>query len=261
MMDSLLTTAVRPTASTPASPPPATPAAAPIGVFFVDDHKCIVWGLERLVAGEQPRMRVAGKAHNRRDALEGIRLAAPDVVLLDLDLGGHSSLDFLPELLASSKARVIVLTGNHDPEVLARAVSLGARGVVQKDEPAEVLIKAIARVHEGELWLERATMTRMFDLLQDANDAPAAPAAAAATVDPLTPRERQIIAAVVEHRGANSKAVAAGLFISDHTLRNHLTTIYRKLDVRNRLELVMYALENGLAKADAASGARAPLAH
>lgn len=261
MMDGLLTTAVRPTASAPAAAPamaPATPAGAPIGVFFVDDHKCIVWGLERLVAGEQPRMRVAGKAHNRRDALEGIRLAAPDVVLLDLDLGGHSSLDFLPELLGISHAKVIVLTGNHDTEVLARAVSLGARGVVQKDEPAEVLIKAIARVHEGELWLERATMTRMFDLLQGAGDTPAA---AAATVDPLTPRERQIIAAVVERRGANSKAVAAGLFISDHTLRNHLTTIYRKLDVRNRLELVMYALENGLAKADAASGARAPLAH
>lgn len=258
MMGSHSTTAVRPTAPTAAAPAmaPATSDAAPIGVFFVDDHKCIVWGLERLVTGEQPRMRVAGKAHNRRDALEGVRLAAPDVVLLDLDLGGHSGLDFLPELLATSKARVIVLTGNHDPEVLARAVSLGARGVVQKDEPADVLIKAIGRVHEGELWLERAIMTRMFDRLQDANDAPAA-----AAIDPLTPRERQIIAAVVERRGANSKAVAAGLFISDHTLRNHLTTIYRKLDVRNRLELVMYALENGLAKADAASGARAPLAH
>lgn len=256
MMGGLLTTAApRPTAGTAATPAvPTAPGTAPIGVFFVDDHKCIVWGLERLVAGEQPRMRVAGKAHNRRDALEGIRLAAPDVVLLDLDLGGHSSLDFLPELLATGKTRVIVLTGNHDTEVLARAVSLGARGVVQKDEPAEVLIKAIGRVHEGELWLERATMTRMFDLLQGANDAPAA-----VIVDPLTPRERQIIAAVVERRGANSKAVAAGLFISDHTLRNHLTTIYRKLDVRNRLELVMYALEHGLAKPDAAASGVRPL--
>ena len=232
--------------------------AAPIGVYLVDDHKCMVWGLERLVAGEQPRMRVAGKAHNRRDALEGIRLAAPDVVLLDLDLGGHSSLDFLPELLELTTARIIVLTGNRDTEVLARAVTLGARGVVLKDEPADVLVKAIDCVHRGELWLERATMTRMLDLLKLPRDGAALPTADG---DALTPKERQIVSAIVERRGANSKAVAAGLFISDHTLRNHLTTIYRKLDVRNRLELVMYALENGLAKADAASGTRAPLAH
>jgi len=221
------------------------PGARPIGVYFVDDHKCMVWGLERLVAGEQPRMRVAGKAHNRRDALEGIRLTAPDVVLLDLDLGGHSSLDFLPELLEQTAARVIVLTGNRDADVLARAVTLGARGVVLKDEPADVLIKAIDHVHHGELWLERATMTRMLDMLQRAKDGAAAPPT---DIDALTPKERQIVAAVVERRGANSKAVAADLFISDHTLRNHLTTIYRKLDVRNRLELVMYALEHGLGK-------------
>lgn len=229
--------------------------AAPIGVYLVDDHKCLVWGLERLVAGEQPRMRVAGKAHNRRDALEGVRLAAPDVVLLDLDLGGHSSLDFLPELIGLTTARIIVLTGNRDTEVLAHAVALGARGVVLKDEPADILVKAIDCVHRGELWLERATMTRMLDRLKPRDGASPAEGEA------LTPKERRIVAAVVERRGANSKAIAAGLFISDHTLRNHLTTIYRKLDVRNRVELVMYAMENGLAKADAASGARAPLAH
>lgn len=226
-----------------------------IGVFLVDDHKCMVWGLERLIAGEQPRMRVAGKAHNGRDALAGVRLAQPDIVLLDLDLGGDSGLDLLPELLDVTAAGVIVLTGSRDAETLTRAATLGARGIVAKDEPAEVLVRAIDRVHEGELWLERAAMTRMLDRMkgQQGN--------AAAEVDALTAKERQIVAAIVERRGANSKDVAAGLFISDHTLRNHLTTIYRKLDVRNRLELVMYALEHGLAKADAASGARAPLAH
>jgi DNA-binding NarL/FixJ family response regulator len=232
--------------------PTGVRAAAPIGVYFVDDHKCVVWGLERLVAGEQPRMRVAGKAHNRRDALEGIRVTTPDVVLLDLDLGGHSSLDFLPELLELSAARIIVLTGNHDTEVLSQAVTLGARGIVLKDEPADMLIKAIDHVHHGELWLERATMARMLDMLHVPKGAAAPPADA----DALTLKERQIVAAIVERRGANSKAVAADLFISDHTLRNHLTTIYRKLDVRNRLELVMYALEHGLGKDRAVPAAK-----
>jgi len=225
-----------------------------IDVFLVDDHKCIVWGLERLIAGEQPRMRVAGKAHNRRDAVAGARAARPDVILLDLDLGGDSGLDILPEL-ADGDAAVIVLTGSRDGDALARAVSLGARGIVGKNEPADVVLRAIDRVHHGELWLERSTMTRMLDTLKsgrrDAN----------AALDALTPKERRIVIAVVEHRGANSRDIAARLFISDHTLRNHLTTIYRKLDVRNRVELVMHAIEHGMTKPGGASGAGAPLAH
>lgn len=226
-----------------------TPTADTIDVFLVDDHKCVVWGLERLIAGEQPRMRVAGKAHNRRDALAGARAARPDVILLDLDLGVDNGLDLLPEL-AAGKAAVIVLTGSRDGNALARAVSLGARGIVAKNEPADILLRAIDRVHHGELWLERATMTRMLDTLKHGRDADAG-------LDALTPKERRIVAAVVEHRGANSREIAARLFISDHTLRNHLTTIYRKLDVRNRVELVMHAIERGLAKPGAASPVRA----
>lgn len=216
-----------------------------IDVFLVDDHKCVVWGLERLIAGERPRMRVAGKAHNRIDALAGVRAAKPHVILLDLDLGGDNGLDLMPELTARSDAAVIVLTGSRDGNALARAVSLGARGIVAKNEPADILLRAIDRVHHGELWLERATMTRMLDTLKhgrrDADE----------QLDSLTPKERRIVAAVVEHRGANSRDIAARLFISDHTLRNHLTTIYRKLDVRNRVELVMHAIERGFGKAEA----------
>lgn len=229
---------------------PRAPTADTIDVFLVDDHKCVVWGLERLIAGEQPRMRVAGKAHNRRDALAGARAARPDVILLDLDLGADNGLDLLPDLAASGKAAVIVLTGSRDGNALARAVSLGARGIVAKNEPADILLRAIDRVHHGELWLERATMTRMLDTLKHGRDADAG-------LDALTPKERRIVAAVVEHRGANSREIAARLFISDHTLRNHLTTIYRKLDVRNRVELVMHAIERGLAKPDAAPPVRA----
>lgn len=214
-----------------------------IDVFLVDDHKCVVWGLERLIAGEQPRMRVAGKAHNRRDALSGARAARPDVILLDLDLGADNGLDLLPDLATLADTAVIVLTGSRDGNALARAVSLGARGIVAKNEPADILLRAIDRVHHGELWLERATMTRMLDTLKHGRRD------AEADLDALTPKERRIVAAVVEHRGANSREIAARLFISDHTLRNHLTTIYRKLDVRNRVELVMHAVERGFGRA------------
>ncbi|HEX8962620.1 MAG TPA: response regulator transcription factor [Rhodocyclaceae bacterium] len=222
---------------------PMQPAAAdPIGVFLVDDHRCMLWGLEKLVAGEQPRMRVAGKAGSREEALAGIAAAQPDVVLLDLDLGGCSSLEFLPQLLESSAAQVLVLTGTRDSDSLDRAIALGARGIVSKEEAADVLVSAIEGVHRGELWLDRAAMARVLGAMTRPRRAEPQ-----RCVEPLTPKERQIVAAIVAQRGAKGDVIAAQLHMSGHTLRNHLTTIYRKLDVKNRLELVMFALENGLA--------------
>jgi DNA-binding NarL/FixJ family response regulator len=220
----------------------ATSGEQTIGVFLVDDHKCMLWGLEKLVAGE-PRMRVAGKASTRTEALAGIRAAAPNVVLLDIDLNGSSSLEFLPELMEQSEAQVLILTGARDRALLEKAVALGASGIVLKDEPADVLIRAIERVHEGEMWLGRTTMARVLVALTQGGR----PGADKPRMEPLTPKERQIVAAIVKKRGAKSEVIASDLHMSGHTLRNHLTTIYRKLDVRNRLELVMFALENGLA--------------
>lgn len=226
-----------------------TTGEASIGVFLVDDHQCVLWGLERVVGGEQPRMRVVGKASNRQSAIEGITAAKPDVVLLDLDLGGVSSLDFLPELLERSEAQILILSGVRDAVLLERAVSLGARGIVRKDETADVLIAAIENVYRGDLWLDRATVARVLGSMTR----PARPDPKAKIVEPLTPKERQIVAAIVAQRGTKGDVIAADLHMSGHTLRNHLTTIYRKLDVRNRLELVMVALENGLAPAQAAA--------
>jgi len=214
-----------------------------IGVFLVDDHRCMLWGLEKLVAGEQPRMRVAGKASSRDAALSGIASAKPDIVLLDLDLAGTSSLDFLPELLQRCEAQVLILTGARDTALLERAIALGARGIVRKEEAAEVLIGAIETVHRGDLWLDRATMARVLGSITR----PARLDPKGKFVEPLTPKESQIVAAIVAQRGAKGDVIAAELHMSGHTLRNHLTTIYRKLDVRNRLELVMFAIENGLA--------------
>lgn len=211
-----------------------------IRVFLVEDHQCVLWGLERLVAGEQPRMQVAGKARNRAEAMEGVRLASPDIILLDLDLGGDNSLDFMPELLRQSQAQVLILTGLHDDEALERAVMLGARGIVLKDEPAEVLLNAIKAVHGGEFWLDRAMMARVLGTFTHFGPD-------AGKIDPLTPKERQIIRAIVTQRGAISDVIASDLCMSGHTLRNHLTTIYQKLGVKNRLELVMYAIEHHLA--------------
>ncbi|HEX8989575.1 MAG TPA: response regulator transcription factor [Rhodocyclaceae bacterium] len=221
----------------------AASARRPIGVFLVDDHPCVLWGLERLIGGEYPRLRVAGKARSRAEALAAIAEAEADVVLLDLDLDGRSSLEFLPELQARSRAQALVLTGTRDLALLERAVALGARGIVGKAEGSEALLRAIESVHAGELWLERDLMARVLGAVT----APRRGSGGGRLAEPLTPKEREIVAAIVARRGAKGDVVAAELHMSGHTLRNHLTVIYRKLEVRNRLELVMYALEHGLA--------------
>ena len=210
--------------------------------LLVEDHKCILWGLEKLVGGEAPRMQVAGSARCRQDAIDGVRRVQPDVVLLDLDLGDENSVDFLPELLEQSPARLLILTGSRNQPLLEQAITLGASGIVLKDESADLVIRAIERVYRGELWLDRATMSRVLGSYTRGGRGQPGPEAR--QIASLTKKERQIINAIVTRRGAHSKLIADALFMSEHTLRNHLTSIYRKLEVKNRLELVMYALDH-----------------
>jgi DNA-binding NarL/FixJ family response regulator len=216
----------------------------PIRILLVDDHKSMLWGLERLIESEHPRMMVVGKASSRAELFAVLPNAMPDIILLDLDLNGENGLDFLEDILKQSQAQVLVLTAMQDPMVHQRAILGGANGVVLKSENAEVILRAIQRVHAGEVWLNRSTTSR---LLKGINAHPnAADSAHAKKIATLTPKERQIIAAMALKPGAHNKAVASQLAMSEHTLRNHLTEIYAKLELENRLELVMFAIDHKL---------------
>ena len=122
-----------------------------IAVLLVDDNATVLWGLGKLIEGDAPRLRLLGKARGRREAL---LLAGdhPDVIVLDLDLDGYSSLDMLPELLRLSGGAVLIHTGLADPRLHAAALRGGAKGVVKKGEPAEVILQAIKCVHGGRIW-------------------------------------------------------------------------------------------------------------
>src|SRR6266545_601649 len=136
------------------------PTTSQIRVLIVDDHELVRTGL-RLLLERHPRMTVVGEAANRADVLAIAVREQPDIILLDLDLCGESSLDVLPELLGgANRARVILVTGVRAPEEHYRAVHLGAMGLVRKEQAADVLIQAIEKVHAGEIWLEAAMVTR-----------------------------------------------------------------------------------------------------
>ena len=224
------------------------PTARPIGVMVVDDHQTMLWGLSKLIDGEKPRMQVVGTARNCEEAMEQVGQLTPDVILLDLDLDGKSALDILPGLLSNSASRALILTGEREQKTLDMAVLQGARGVLRKDASAEQVLRAIERVHSGELCMDAETMTRVFSEFMAARQSPPRSDPEAEKQAALTCKERKIIVAVVQGSGASNKALANQLFITEHTLRNHLTSIYQKLDVTNRLELYVYAVKHQLGK-------------
>lgn len=225
--------------------PAPTPPAPSIRIMLVDDHQTVLWGLEKLINGESPKMEVVGKAANCADALRLAKKIRPDIILLDLDLGGESGLDIIPALLKDGRAHVVILTGVRDLEVADRAVLNGARGIVRKEEPAEILLRAIEKIHGGELWLDRGATGRIFVALSRAGGK-APPDPDAARIATLTPKERRITTAIVKQAGAGNREIAKILHMSEHTLRNHLTSIYAKLEVKNRMDLFIYATRHGL---------------
>lgn len=224
-------------------------AVTPIRVLLIDDHRTVLWGLERLIDSEKPRMEVVGKATNCAEAIELAGKVRPDVIVLDIDLGGQDGTDAIPELVARSKGQVLVLTGLRNASVQDNAMLAGARGIVHKEDPAESILKAIEKIHQGELWLDRVTTGRIFVELSRAGGPPREDPDKA-KISLLTARERGLISQLVADPSANYKKIAEKLHISEHTVRNHLTSIYSKLGVINRLELFVYANKHGLKEKD-----------
>jgi DNA-binding NarL/FixJ family response regulator len=217
----------------------------PIGVLLVDDHQTMLWGLSRLIDGEQPRMKVVATASSCEQAVAQAQSLVPDVIVLDLDLDGHCALGILPQLLSNDVSRVVVLTGEREQRTLDLAVLHGARGVLRKDASAEQVLDAIERVHNGELCVDAQAMGRVFSELTSAKKPPKADPEVARQAS-LTQKERDIIRTMVRGSGACNKALAAQTFVTEHTLRNHFTSIHQKLGVANRLELYIYAVRHHL---------------
>jgi DNA-binding NarL/FixJ family response regulator len=220
-------------------------AAQPIRVLVVDHHRCVLWGLAKLIESARPELELADIATCQSEALAAMEKHRPHVVLLDLDLGSENGFDLLPQL--TSEAAVLILTGVRDRGAHERAVVAGARGVIHKSEPAEMILKAIARVHAGEPWLDRAVIGRVLQTLSRRQRESEQPAHAS-----LTAAERKVVAAVVRQKSAPNKVIAEALHLSEHTLRNHLSSIYGKLGINKRIELVLHAMEHPLAQPAAA---------
>jgi DNA-binding NarL/FixJ family response regulator len=219
------------------------PTSSPIRILIVDDHLVVRAGLHMLI-DNHPGMSVVAMASNRSEALELAASTSPNLILLDLDLGGENGLDFITQLRETTpSARILVLTGVRDTDAHRQAVQLGAMGVVLKEHAPDVLIKAIEKVHAGEIWLDRPTLGRILREMSLRDEKEIDPEVA--KIASLTQREREVVALIAE--GLKNKQIAQRLFISETTVTHHLSSIYSKLGVSDRLELVIYAFAHKLA--------------
>jgi DNA-binding NarL/FixJ family response regulator len=199
-----------------------------------------------LLLTQQAGFEVIGNAATWEKAFPIIQNGQPDIVLAAFGANDGNGIDRLQEIFAvSENSRVLVISKSEDPELNRQAVRLGAAGVLSSNMASGMLVKAIECVHAGEAWLDRFTTA---SLLRDLS-----PRNRKANQDPeerkqasLTDREREVIQLV--GKGLKNKQVADALFISDITVHHHLTSIYAKLEVADRFELLIYAYRNGLAE-------------
>jgi two-component system, NarL family, nitrate/nitrite response regulator NarL len=222
------------------------PVASLIRLVLIDGQVLSRAGIQAILSN-QTDFEVVGEAPNGIDAITLVEHVQPDVILMNIGSNdGKNGLDVLPQILAvSEESRLLVLMESYDAEMQHKAVCQGAMGVITMDKPPEILIKAIERIHAGEVWLDRSMTASVLSTLS--------PAGRAKKIDPdeakiktLTERELEVIKLVGE--GLKNRAIGERLFISEITVHHHLTSIYSKLEVADRLELIVYAYKNGLAQ-------------
>ncbi len=215
----------------------------PIRIVLLDAHTLFRAGL-RYIIESQPGMVVVGEAGNVDDSVEIITSLIPDIILLELNLEYLPEFDIIPSLVkASGGARLILLTGLNDPKVQQKAVEDGVVGVISKTQAPETLIKAIEKVHAGEVWLERSLIANV--LVRLSRSQPVAKVdQETASINSLSEREKEVVKLIGQ--GFKNKRISSELCISETTVRHHLTSIYDKLGVSDRLELLVYAHRYGL---------------
>jgi DNA-binding NarL/FixJ family response regulator len=215
-----------------------------IRIVLIDDHAVLRMGLRILIESRQ-NLEIVGEAGEAGEALAVVSQSQPDIVLLDIDLGSANGVELIPQIRSMApRARIIILTGGRDSELHLRAVRLGVMGLVLKEQADDQLLNAIEKVRAGEVWLSRAVIGSVFTELLDQGLEEADPDAN--RINSLTPREREVVALLSE--GLRNKQIGERLYISETTVRHHLSSAFSKLGLSSRFELILYAHRHGLNK-------------
>jgi DNA-binding NarL/FixJ family response regulator len=214
-------------------------------IVLVDDQELLRMGF-RMVLDAQPDLVVAGEAGDGGEAVELVAELEPDVVLMDVRMPGTDGLEATRAIVGSgSRSRIIILTTFDLDEYAHAALRAGASGFLLKDAPPADLLSAIRAVASGDAVVAPSTTRRLLATLAHRLPAPAGDAAPAQPVlDVLTPREREVLLAVA--RGLSNAEIADELVLSEATVKTHVGHILAKLELRDRVQIVVLAYDRGL---------------
>jgi two-component system, NarL family, response regulator DevR len=208
-------------------------------ILLVDDHEVVRRGLKSLL-DEHPNFEVVAEAATARDAVDKTRTHKPDVVVMDIRLKGGSGIEACQEITSQfPNVKVIMLTSYAEDEMLFSAIRAGAAGYVLKLIGGDDLVRAIEAVGRGEGLLDSAVTQRVFQEVRKA-----AREEEASAFSDLTQQEMHVLQLVSE--GRTNRQIAEMLYLGEGTVRNYVSSILSKLNVRNRAEAAAYAVEHNL---------------
>ncbi|HEU5259075.1 MAG TPA: response regulator transcription factor [Vicinamibacterales bacterium] len=214
-----------------------------VRIVLADDHQMFRDAVRRLLDAE-PDLVVVGEAGDGEEAVALTLQYEPDILLLDVAMPHANGMEVLQQIAAASKVtRIIMVTGAVEESELRQALRLGARGFVLKESGAAQLLESIRVVHGGEYFVGRECMADLVSAVRSRGVAIEGRAPRKADFG-LTTRERQIVSAVVN--AYQNKEIAEKFAISEKTVKHHLTNIFNKVGVSNRLELALFAVHHRL---------------
>ncbi|MDI3326984.1 MAG: response regulator transcription factor [Alicyclobacillaceae bacterium] len=208
-----------------------------VGVLLVDDHALFRQGV-RTILETSPDLSVVGEAANGKQAVELYPELRPDVVLMDIRMPVMSGLEAIRQLRAlDPKAKILILTVSEEDEDLFEAIRAGANGYLLKNVDPDELISSIRKVARGEAVIPGLLAARIMAEFHKESSQDNA-------VEPLTGRELEVLGYL--STGASNREIAKQLFISEHTVRNHIQNILGKLHLTNRVQAAAYAIRQGI---------------
>lgn len=214
-----------------------------IRVMLAEDHSMIRQGLKQLIELESD-IKVVSEAANGDEAISFFAIEQPDVVLMDINMPKQNGLQALEAIKQKNPdAKIIMLTIHQDREYLFKALQLGANGYVLKDADGAVLMEAIRKVYQGEAYIQ-PTMAR--ELIVEFKRYTSGEAQSSRKNSLLSDRELEVLDLIA--KGHLNKEIAKILYISEKTVKNHISNIFKKLNVSDRTQAAVYALKNNLVK-------------
>jgi DNA-binding NarL/FixJ family response regulator len=218
-------------------------------ILLVDDHPLFRQGIRWTLEGQHD-MEVVGEVSDGQSAIQQADFLTPDVIVCDINLPGMNGLEVTRILRRRHpQCAIIVLTMHQDDEQLFNSIRVGAAAYATKDISPEELVSMVRRVGHGEYLINENVLSRPFvasRVLDEFRELSQVDSATESVFSPLTPREVEILDCVA--RGNSNKEIARLLSISDQTVKNHITSILRKLAVNDRTQAVIYALRHGWIK-------------